>query len=62
MVLANRAPLLLLIDPSDAHVGEMSQELRTLAGLSTDGATAIVPVTVGDVEIGLIMLLSLIHI
>ncbi|MCA0437552.1 MAG: GAF domain-containing protein [Austwickia sp.] len=56
MVLANRAPLLLMIDPGDAHVGEMSQDLRSTAGLSTDGATAVVPVTVGEVELGLIAL------
>ena len=56
MVLANRAPLLLMIDPDDAHVGEMSQDLRGRAGLAADGATAIVPITVGDVEIGLLAL------
>ena len=56
MVLANRAPLLLLIDPGDEHEGEMSQDLRSTVGLAPEGATAIVPITVGDVEIGLIAL------
>lgn len=56
MVVANRAPLLLMIDPADAHIGEMSQDLRSKAGLASDGATAVVPITVGDVEIGLIAL------
>lgn len=56
IVLANRTPLLLLIDPDDAHVGELSQDLRSTAGLASDGATAIVPITVGEVELGLIAL------
>lgn len=56
IVLANRTPLLLMIDPTDAHVGELSADLRVRAGLPRDGATAIVPITVGEVEIGLIAL------
>lgn len=56
IVLANRVPLLLMIDPGDAHVGELSEDLRRRAGLSTDGATAIVPLAVGDVDVGLIAL------
>ncbi|WP_074788470.1 GAF domain-containing sensor histidine kinase [Austwickia chelonae] len=56
LVLANKVPLLLMIDPEDRHVGELSADLRMRADLSPDGVTAIVPLTVGDVEVGIIVL------
>ncbi|MBW3086416.1 Oxygen sensor histidine kinase response regulator DevS/DosS [Austwickia sp. TVS 96-490-7B] len=56
IVLANRVPLLLMTDAEDAHVGELSAEIRDRAGLSPVGASAIVPIIVGDVELGLIVL------
>lgn len=55
-VLAGRAPLLLLETPQDTHTGLLSGQLRAAAGLTRPGCTALVPVSVGDVDVGLIAL------
>lgn len=56
LLLSSRVPLLLLASEEDEHVGVLTAELRGAAGLPAPGCTAIVPVTVGEVEVGLIAL------
>lgn len=53
IVLHERVPLLLMAMPGDRHVGELAAELAELAGLQESGACAIVPITVGAVEVGM---------
>lgn len=56
LLLASRVPLLLVSQPGDAAGGELSAELRGRFALPRHGATALVPITVGEVEVGLIAL------
>ncbi len=56
LLLASRVPLLLVSQPGDAAEGELSAELRERFALPPYGATALVPITVGEVEVGLIAL------
>lgn len=56
LLLASRVPLLLVSQPGDAAGGELSAELRGRFALPGHGATALVPITVGEVEVGLIAL------
>lgn len=53
IILHERVPLLLLAMPGDRHVGELTAELAQLAGLDEVGACALVPITVGAVEMGI---------
>ncbi len=53
IILHERVPLLLLAMPGDRHVGELTAELAQLAGLDEVGACALVPITVGAVEVGI---------
>ncbi len=55
-VLTGRVPLLLLETPEDRHTGLLSGQLRAAAGLDQAGCTALVPVRVGEVDVGLIAL------
>ncbi len=56
LLISSRVPLLLLASEDDDHVGDLTAELRGAAGLPAHGCSAIVPVTVGEVEVGLIAL------
>lgn len=56
LLLASRVPLLLVSQPEDAAEGELSADLRRRFALPRHGATALVPITVGEVEVGLIAL------
>ncbi|GAB95079.1 signal transduction histidine kinase [Kineosphaera limosa] len=56
ILLKERVPLLLMTMPGDRHVGELAAELARLGGAQEFGACAIVPITVGEVEVGLIAL------
>ncbi|GMA39392.1 GAF domain-containing sensor histidine kinase [Mobilicoccus caccae] len=56
LIMASRTPVLLRIDPHDVTGGELSDQLRLPLGLERAGTTALVPVAVGDVEMGLIAL------
>lgn len=52
----SRVPLLVMDAPGDLPDAEFLAEIRTRLGRSTYGVTAIVPITVGEVEVGLITL------
>ncbi len=56
ILLRERVPLLLMAMPGDRHVGELAAELARLAGLAEVGACALVPITVGEVEVGIMSL------
>lgn len=56
LLLSSRTPVLLMTTPEDLHRGELTVQLRERAGLDSYGTTAIVPLTVGEVELGLIAL------
>lgn len=56
LLLASRVPLLLVCQPGDAGEADLSAELRQRFGLASYGSTALVPITVGEVEVGLIAL------
>lgn len=56
LLLTSRVPLLLMLSAEDEHVGDLTAELRGVAGMPLPGCTAIVPVAVGEVEVGLIAL------
>lgn len=56
ILLRERVTLLLLAMPGDRHVGALAAELAQMAGVEEFGACAIVPVTVGEVEVGLLVL------
>lgn len=57
ILLRERVPLLLMAMPGDRHVGELASELATVAGLDETGACALVPISVGAVEVGILCLL-----
>ncbi len=56
LLLRSRVPLLVMDAPGDLPDAEFLAEIRTRLGRSTYGVTAIVPITVGEVEVGLITL------
>ncbi|WP_226913398.1 GAF domain-containing sensor histidine kinase [Gephyromycinifex aptenodytis] len=56
LLLSSRTPVLLVTSPDDLHRGELTVQLRERAGLDPYGTTSIVPLTVGEVELGLIAL------
>jgi signal transduction histidine kinase len=56
LLVAGRVPLLLVSQPGDVGEGELSAELRARFALPAHGATALVPITVGEVEVGVIAL------
>ncbi len=56
ILLRERVPLLLMAMPGDRHVGALSAELAALCGVEQLGACALVPITVGEVEVALLTL------
>lgn len=56
LIIQSRTPVLLRIDPHDVTGGELSDQVRIPVGLDRAGSTALLPVTVGEVEVGLIVL------
>lgn len=56
VLMRERVPLLLMAMPGDRHVGQLAGELADLGGVDVLGACAIVPITVGEVEVALLAL------
>lgn len=56
ILLKERVPLLLMAMPSDTHIGTLSAEFGELGGVDELGACALVPITVGEVEVALLAL------
>jgi signal transduction histidine kinase len=53
-LVAAREPVLLLTRPGDAATDGLSHDVRELGASDPDGPTALVPITVGDDEIGVL--------
>lgn len=54
IVIESRTPVMLKVEPDDRGGGELSDQLRLPVGLPRAGTTSLVPIAVGDVEVGLI--------
>jgi signal transduction histidine kinase len=53
-LVAAREPVLMLTRPGDPRVDNLSNDVRALGHSDPDGPTALLPITVGDVEIGVL--------
>ena len=53
-LVASREPVLLLTRPGDPTVDGLTIDVRTLGAADPDGPTALMPITVGDDEIGVL--------
>jgi len=53
-LVAARAPVLLLTRPGDPAVDGLTNDVRALGAADPDGPTALLPITVGDDEIGVL--------
>jgi len=53
-IVAAREPVLLLTRPGDPMVDNLSRDVRELGGADPHGPTALLPIVVGDVEIGVL--------
>jgi signal transduction histidine kinase len=53
-LVASREPVLLLTRPGDPRVDGLTIDVRTLGAADPDGPTALLPITVGDDEIGVL--------
>ena len=53
-VVAAREPVLLLTRPGDSMVDNLSRDVRELGAADLHGPTALLPIVVGDVEIGVL--------
>lgn len=53
-LVAAREPVLLLTRPGDPTVDGLAKDVRGLGGADQDGPTALLPITVGDDEIGVL--------
>lgn len=56
MLMASRTPVQLRFEPGDIGGGELSNQLRVPAGLPRPATTVVVPMAVGEVEVGLVVL------
>jgi len=49
-----REPVLLLTRPGDPEIDDLTSDVRSLGAADDDGPTALLPITVGEVEIGVL--------
>ncbi|MDO5626950.1 MAG: GAF domain-containing sensor histidine kinase [Mobilicoccus sp.] len=56
LILASRTPVMLRTEPGDVGGGELSGQLRLPAGLDRASTTMVVPVAVGETDVGLLVL------
>ncbi|GAB47846.1 sensor histidine kinase [Mobilicoccus pelagius] len=56
LLMASRTPVMLRVEEGDVGGGELSDQVRTPADLDGPATTAVVPMAVGEVEVGLILL------
>lgn len=49
-----REPVLLLTRPGDPEIDDLTSDVRSLGSADHDGPTALLPITVGEVEIGVL--------
>ncbi|WP_312720652.1 GAF domain-containing sensor histidine kinase [Mobilicoccus sp.] len=56
LLMASRTPVMLRVEPGDTDEGDLSHQVRGPAGLAGPATTAVVPMAVGQVEVGLVLL------
>jgi signal transduction histidine kinase len=53
-LVTSREPVLLLTRPGDPEIDDLTSDVRSLGAADHDGPTALLPITVGEVEIGVL--------
>lgn len=56
LLMASRTPVMLRVEPGDVAGEDLSEQVRAPAGLTGPATTAVVPMAVGEVEVGLVLL------